>query len=85
VGTDASGGGGWFDRHVSTPPLDVRAAVRAMPRVHAQALRGALAGFDDDELATLVDLPPESIRPLVRLATAKLGALLAEPGARPPS
>jgi hypothetical protein len=56
-----------------------------MPRVHALVLRGALAGFEDHELAALVGLPPESIRPLVRLAAAKLGSLLADPGAgRPP-
>jgi hypothetical protein len=51
-----------------------------MPRVHVLALCGALSGFDEQELSALVGLPPESIRPLVRLAAAKLGCLLAEPG-----
>jgi hypothetical protein len=64
---------------VATHP-NVQAAVRAMPRAHALALCGALCGFDERELAALVGVPPESVRPLVRLAAAKLGSLLAEPG-----
>jgi DNA-directed RNA polymerase specialized sigma24 family protein len=60
--------------------LDVQAAVRALPRAHALVLRGALSGFDEDELAALVGVPPESVRPLLRLAAAKLSGLLAEPG-----
>lgn len=58
----------------------MQAAVAALPRVHALVLRGALAGFDEDELASLVGVPPESVRPLLRVAAAKLGALLADGG-----
>jgi DNA-directed RNA polymerase specialized sigma24 family protein len=64
--------------------LDVQDALSALPRVHALVLRGALAGLDDDELAGLVGVPRESVRPLLRLALAKLGGLLADPGGRSP-
>jgi len=43
-----------------------------------------MSGFDDDELSRLIGLPRESIRPMLRLAAAKLGGLLSEPGARRP-
>jgi hypothetical protein len=78
--TDAHGAIGWSSIGVATPPPNIQAAVKAMPRVHALALCGALCGFDERELAALVGVPPQSVRPLVRLAAAKLGSLLAEPG-----
>ena len=78
--TDVLVPGGWSNVGVGTPPPDIQAAVRAMPRAHVLALCGALSGFDEQELSALVGLPPESIRPLVRVAAAKLGCLLAEPG-----
>jgi DNA-directed RNA polymerase specialized sigma24 family protein len=65
---------------VPTQRLEVQAAVNALPRAHALLLRGAMSGFDDHELARLVGVPDESIRPLVRLAAAKLVSLLGEPG-----
>jgi DNA-directed RNA polymerase specialized sigma24 family protein len=65
---------------VGRSALDVQAAVGALPRVHALVLRGALAGFDERELAGLVGVPVESVRPLLRVAAAKLSGLLAEPG-----
>jgi DNA-directed RNA polymerase specialized sigma24 family protein len=69
---------------VANHRLDVQGAVRALPRAHAVLLRGALAGFDDAELAALVGVPPESVRPMLRLALAKLGGLLADPGGQSP-
>jgi DNA-directed RNA polymerase specialized sigma24 family protein len=59
--------------------LDVQDAVTSLPRVHLLLLRAALVGFNDAELAVLVGIPPESVRPLLRVATAKLGSCLAEP------
>lgn len=51
----------------------------SLPRVHLLALRAALVGFDDAQLAALVGVPAESVRPLLRVAAAKLGRALAEP------
>jgi hypothetical protein len=59
----------------------VQTAVQALPRAHALMLRGAMAGFDEHELSRLLGLPRESVRPMLRLAAAKLGGLLTEPGA----
>lgn len=50
----------------------------ALPKAHAALLRGALAGFGDEELAALLGVPRESVRPMLRLAAAKLISLLAE-------
>jgi len=65
---------------MSTHRPDVQTAVQALPRAHALLLRGAMSGFDDDELSRLMGLPRESIRPMLRVAAAKLGGLLTEPG-----
>ena len=54
-------------------------SVHSLPRVHLLLLRGALAGFNELELAALVRVPPESVRPLLRVAAAKLGTCFAEP------
>ena len=58
--------------------LDVQDAMGSLPRVHLLVLRAALVGFDDAQLAALVGVPPESVRPLLRVAAAKLGRALAE-------
>jgi DNA-directed RNA polymerase specialized sigma24 family protein len=58
--------------------VDVEQAVRSLPRAHLLLLRAALIGFNDQELAVLVGVPPESVRPLLRIAAAKLGSSLAE-------
>jgi DNA-directed RNA polymerase specialized sigma24 family protein len=62
---------------VADEELDVQDAVGSLPRAHLLALRAALVGFDDAQLAALVGVPPESVRPLLRVATAKLGRALA--------
>lgn len=59
--------------------FDVQAAVRSLPRTHILVLRAVLAGFDEAELAALTGVPPESVRPLLRVAVAKLGTSLAAP------
>lgn len=56
----------------------MQSAVRSLPRVHVLLLRAALVGFDEAQLAALADVPPESVRPLLRVAAAKLGRCLAE-------
>jgi len=64
---------------VTDPEPDVQDAVTSLPRVHLLALRAALVGFDEVALAALVGIPQESVRPLLRVAAAKLGSCLAEP------
>jgi DNA-directed RNA polymerase specialized sigma24 family protein len=61
----------------------VQDALDVLPRPYVLVLRGALAGFRDDELAALVGVPIESVRPMVRLAAAKLVSVLAEAGRGP--
>lgn len=68
---------GWFAGAVSDGDLDVQHALDSLPRVHLLVLRAALVGFDDVQLAALVGVPPESVRPLLRVAAAKLGRALA--------
>jgi hypothetical protein len=63
---------------VVRPELDVQGAVRSLPRAHLLLLRAALIGFDEQQLAALAGVPQESVRPLLRIAAAKLGNSLAE-------
>jgi hypothetical protein len=60
--------------------LDVQAAVRSLPDAHLLVLRAALIGCDEQQLAALLGVPEESVRPLLQIAAAKLGTSLAEPG-----
>lgn len=60
---------------------DVQDAVRSLPQAHLLLLRAALVGFGDEDLAALAGVPREAVRPLLRVATAKLGACLAPPSA----
>ena len=71
-------GAGCFAVAVVDRGLDVQDAMGSLPRVHLLVLRAALVGFDDAQLAALVGVPPESVRPLLRVAAAKLGRALAE-------
>jgi DNA-directed RNA polymerase specialized sigma24 family protein len=64
---------------MSDPSGDTQARLRRLPERHLAALRAALSGFDDAELAALLEIPPESVRPTLRLAAAKLAAALAPP------
>lgn len=68
--------GAWFSHFVPDDRADVQEALEALPRAHALLLRGAIAGFSDEQLATLLDVPPESVRPMLRLAATKLASLL---------
>lgn len=60
------------------PPDDMQARLRRLPDRHLAALRAVLCGFDTPAVAVLLGLPEESVRPTLRLAAAKLVAVLAE-------
>jgi DNA-directed RNA polymerase specialized sigma24 family protein len=55
---------------------DTQSRLRRLPERHLAALRAALSGFDDTEIAALLEIPAESVRPTLRLAAAKLAAAL---------
>ncbi|HEX2382371.1 MAG TPA: hypothetical protein VHI95_07035 [Acidimicrobiales bacterium] len=52
-------------------------AIGLLPPVHARALVLAEEGLDTEELADQLDLDPSAVGPLLRVAMAKLDALLA--------
>lgn len=56
---------------------DTQSRLRGLPKPHLVALRAALSGFGDPEIASLLEIPVESVRPTLRLAAAKLAAVLA--------
>jgi DNA-directed RNA polymerase specialized sigma24 family protein len=62
---------------MSVPLGDTQARLHRLPDRHLAALRAALSGFDEDEIATLLGIPAESVRPTLRLAATKLVAVLA--------
>jgi DNA-directed RNA polymerase specialized sigma24 family protein len=57
--------------------LDTQSRLHDLPERHLAALRAALSGFEDPEIASLLEIPMESVRPTLRLAAAKLAAVLA--------
>jgi DNA-directed RNA polymerase specialized sigma24 family protein len=59
------------------PHLDTQSRLHDLPERHLAVLRAALSGFDDPEIAALLEIPVESVRPTLRLAAAKLVAVLA--------
>lgn len=72
--------GGWrWLAVMSAPPGDAQGRLRRLPDRHLVVLRAALAGFQDAEIAVLLGIPVESVRPTLRLAAAKLVAVLAAP------
>jgi hypothetical protein len=56
--------------------MDIEAAFSRLPDTHAAALRLRARGFDDDAIAAALVLEPEAVAPLLRIAEAKLGALV---------
>jgi DNA-directed RNA polymerase specialized sigma24 family protein len=60
----------------TTEPQGLQARLGRLPRQQFAGLRAALAGFDDDEIALLLAVPVESVRPTLRLAASKLEAAL---------
>ena len=63
---------------MAVPSDDMQRRLRRLPDRHLAALRAVLAGFDTAEIAVLLGMPEESVRPTLRLAAAKLIAALAE-------
>lgn len=61
---------------MSIPVNGTQARLRQVPERHLTALRAALCGFDDAEIAALLDIPPEAVRATLRLGAAKLVAAL---------
>lgn len=56
--------------------MDIEAAFSCLPQTHAAALRLRARGFDDDAIAAALVLEREAVAPLLRIAEAKLGALI---------
>ncbi|HYZ97533.1 MAG TPA: hypothetical protein VE575_02210 [Acidimicrobiales bacterium] len=56
--------------------MDLPAALAALPEAYACALRLQLAGATDDAIAAQLDMAPDEVAPLLRLARAKLVTLL---------
>jgi DNA-directed RNA polymerase specialized sigma24 family protein len=66
------------DGAAGAPSDDAHAQVARLPERHLAALRAALAGFGDADIAALLGIPYEAVRPTLRLAAAKLVTALAE-------
>ena len=56
-------------------PADVRALER-LPATYAEALRLRERGETDEAIAAQLGMEPEAVEPLVRVAEAKLAALV---------
>lgn len=59
--------------------MDRAEAVRLLPEKYARALTLRAHGCDDAQIAAALDIVPEAIGPLLRLAEAKLQRLLDNP------
>jgi DNA-directed RNA polymerase specialized sigma24 family protein len=53
------------------------AAIDRLPEVYATALRLQDEGHDDKAIAARLDLAPDAVGPLLRVAAAKLHSILA--------
>jgi DNA-directed RNA polymerase specialized sigma24 family protein len=53
-------------------PTEIQSRLQTLPDRHLAALRAALAGFSDADIAGLLGIPVESVTTTVRLAAAKL-------------
>jgi DNA-directed RNA polymerase specialized sigma24 family protein len=61
---------------MTDPPSGLQEQLARLPDRHLAALRAALAGFDDGDIARLVGIPVEAVPTTLRLAAAKLLAAL---------
>ncbi|MGH3511155.1 MAG: hypothetical protein ACRDQI_19350 [Pseudonocardiaceae bacterium] len=59
--------------------MDLTAAIKELPEVHAVALRLHRAGTANAEIAAELGIEVAAVPPLLRLAKAKLARLLAAP------
>jgi len=55
--------------------MDEESALACLPEAYAAALRLRRQGLDDRAIAEQLDLEPQAVGPLLRLAEAKLAAL----------
>ena len=60
-------------------PVEREQAIAELPTVYAMALRLSEQGVDREVIARDVGIEAEAVEPLLRLAHAKLAALLQEP------
>jgi DNA-directed RNA polymerase specialized sigma24 family protein len=56
--------------------VDETSALKALPEPYARALRLRAEGLRDAEIAATLDVPTVSVEPLLRIADAKLAALV---------
>lgn len=56
----------------------IQAQLGRLPPRHLAALRAALSGLDEEDIARLLDIPVESVPTTMRVAAAKLTNLLAD-------
>jgi DNA-directed RNA polymerase specialized sigma24 family protein len=63
---------------VVVDPNAIQTRLRRLPPRHLAALRAALLGLDDEDIARLLDIPVEAVPTTLRLAAAKLTTLLAD-------
>lgn len=68
-----------FADAVTAPAAETRSRLGDLPERHLAALRAVLAGFADRDIAGLLGIPVESVPTTVRLAAAKLLAVLSDP------
>jgi DNA-directed RNA polymerase specialized sigma24 family protein len=59
--------------------MDLAAALDELPEVHAAAIRLHRAGMDTAGIAAELGIEVEAVAPLLRVAEAKLAALLEAP------
>jgi DNA-directed RNA polymerase specialized sigma24 family protein len=57
--------------------MDRGTAIDCLPEAYANALRLYDQGHDNEAIAARLNLPPEAVAPLLRLAAAKLQTILA--------
>ncbi|HEY1369798.1 MAG TPA: sigma factor-like helix-turn-helix DNA-binding protein [Gaiellaceae bacterium] len=62
--------------------MDEALALARLPEVYAAALRLRDAGADEQEIARELGMEPEAVEPLLRVAVAKLDALMEQEDAR---
>jgi DNA-directed RNA polymerase specialized sigma24 family protein len=56
--------------------MDRGTAIDRLPEAYANALRLCDQGHDNEAIAARLNLPPEAVGPLLRLAAAKLQTIL---------
>jgi DNA-directed RNA polymerase specialized sigma24 family protein len=63
---------------MTVDPATMQARLLELPERHLAALRAALVGFDDADIASLLGIPVQAVPTTLRLAAAKLTNVLAD-------